>query len=144
MIAIEWTKHGLTGLCADVAKSTVRVTRTFRFSWPRGIDPADQPQQAGTWLKSQFDRLGIRGRQVDVVLPREEVVVRRLQVPDASPRTLAAFRDRTLAMCCTAGLAGLPQISLPRIMVEGCPLGLSLVARPDGDEMLLQAAIELS
>ena len=62
----------------------------------------------------------------------------------SSRRTLAAFRDRTLNMCCTAGLAGLPQISLPRAMVEGCPFGLSLIARPRGDEMLLQVVSDLT
>ena len=59
-------------------------------------------------------------------------------------RTLAAFRDRTLRMTCLAGLAGLPQIGLPRVMVEGCPLGLSLIGPVGGDEMLLQAAVDLT
>jgi amidase len=59
-------------------------------------------------------------------------------------RTLAAFRDRTLRMTCLAGLAGLPQIGLPRTMVEGCPLGISLIGPANGDEMLLQAAIDLT
>lgn len=58
--------------------------------------------------------------------------------------TLAAYRDRTLEMCCIAGLAGAPQIGMPRTMVNGCPLGISLVARPGGDEMLLAAAIALT
>ncbi len=62
----------------------------------------------------------------------------------ADRRTLAAFRDRTLDMCCIAGLAGLPQIGLPRAMVGGCPLGISLVGPAGGDEMLLQAAVDLT
>lgn len=56
---------------------------------------------------------------------------------------LEAFRNATLSMCCIAGLSGLPQISLPRATVAGAPLGISLIARPGGDEMLLQAAREL-
>lgn len=59
-------------------------------------------------------------------------------------RTLAAYRDRTLRMTCVAGLAGLPQIGLPRAMVEGCPLGISLIGPAGSDEMLLQAAIDLT
>jgi amidase len=56
---------------------------------------------------------------------------------------LEPFRNATLSICCIAGLAGLPQISLPRAMVDGAPLGISLIARPGGDEMLLRAAREL-
>jgi amidase len=59
------------------------------------------------------------------------------------PESLEAFRNATLSMCCIAGLAGLAQISLPRATVDGAPLGISLVARPGGDEMLLRAALEL-
>jgi amidase len=58
--------------------------------------------------------------------------------------TLAIFRDRTLRMNCIAGLAGLPQVALPRAMVEGCPLGLGLIGPAGGDEMLLQTAIDVT
>ena len=43
-------------------------------------------------------------------------------------------------MTCIAGLARLPQVSLPVAEVEGCPVGLSLVARRGEDGMLLAAA----
>ena len=50
------------------------------------------------------------------------------------------FRARALAMSCIAGLAGLPQVTLPAAEVEGCPVGLSLIARRGEDAMLLAAA----
>ena len=42
-------------------------------------------------------------------------------------------------MTCIAGLARLPQVSLPVAEVEGCPVGLSLVAWRGEDAMLAAA-----
>ncbi|MDP1908234.1 MAG: amidase family protein [Hyphomicrobium sp.] len=39
-----------------------------------------------------------------------------------------------------AGLAGLPAITLPIAMFDGCPLGLSVIAGPGEDEALLAFA----
>jgi amidase len=41
-----------------------------------------------------------------------------------------------------ASLARLPQINLPATYVEGCPVGLSLIAGPYRDELLLALAEE--
>jgi amidase len=50
------------------------------------------------------------------------------------------FRARVMSMTCVAGLARLPQVSIPAAEVDGCPVGLSLVARRGEDAMLLAAA----
>lgn len=65
---------------------------------------------------------------------------------DIAPRVGAsvadqiAFRDRTLALTCVASLCRLPQVNLPAGVVEGVPVGLSLIGPPNGDAMLLAAA----
>lgn len=50
------------------------------------------------------------------------------------------FYRAALTLGCVAGLAGLPVVTLPATEVEGCPLGLSLVAGPGEDEALLAFA----
>jgi len=62
---------------------------------------------------------------------------------DAHPDVLEAFRTRTMALTCTTGLAGLPQITLPVGMVDGCPVGLSFVGWANGDESLLDLGVTL-
>ena len=70
--------------------------------------------------------------------------------PDAAPRLdadLPAQRDhrlRVLAMTALAGHAGLPQVSLPLLRVEGCPLGVSLIAPAGSDRALLAFARRFS
>jgi len=54
------------------------------------------------------------------------------------------FRARAILFTCTAGLAGLPQISMPLGTVDGAPVGLSLMARPGGDETLLALAEKIA
>jgi len=59
---------------------------------------------------------------------------------DASVSAQVEFREKTLALTCVASLCRLPQINLPAITIEGCPVGLSLIAGPRGDERLLAVA----
>jgi amidase len=56
------------------------------------------------------------------------------------PKLLDNLRARALPILCIAGLARLPQVSLPLAQLDGCPLGLSLIAAPGNDTLLLHLA----
>ncbi|MBW5448914.1 amidase [Cohnella sp. CFH 77786] len=47
-------------------------------------------------------------------------------------------RARTLQLCCIAGLAGLPQVTLPVAEINGSPIGLSVIAGLGQDVKLLE------
>jgi amidase len=49
-------------------------------------------------------------------------------------------RNRVIMLTCLAGMLGTPQLSLPLGEVDGLPVGLSILARPGGDGMLLALA----
>jgi amidase len=57
---------------------------------------------------------------------------------------LTAFRQRTLALTSVASLARAPQISVPVATVEGCPVGLSLLAAPGRDAFLLDVVASIA
>jgi amidase len=57
---------------------------------------------------------------------------------------LDSFRTAALELLCAAGLAGLPQISIPVSTVDGGPVGLSIIAPPSQDGQLLSTAIWLA
>jgi len=63
---------------------------------------------------------------------------------NAAPAATEDFRARALAVLCPAGLARLPQVSLPLARLDGCPLGLSIVTARGGDAMLLALAKALA
>ena len=50
------------------------------------------------------------------------------------------FRNRALSMLAIAGHGGLPQVSVPLAASQGSPLGLSLVAAPGSDRLLIETA----
>ena len=62
---------------------------------------------------------------------------------DCRPR-LERFRVRVMRLTCMSGLSGLPQITIPAGIVDGCPAGLSLIGWAGGDEALLDLACRLS
>jgi amidase len=63
---------------------------------------------------------------------------------DVGGDELESFRIRVMRLTCMAGLAGLPQISLPVGTVSGCPAGLSLIGWAGSDEVLLDLAVSLA
>ncbi len=81
-LALDWEKHRLTGLDAEVVKSRVRVRSCLQFNWPEESAWGLSAAEAGDALKTEIERLGVRARHVLVALPREDVAVRLIEVPD--------------------------------------------------------------
>ena len=63
---------------------------------------------------------------------------------DTDAETLDAFRARAMALTAIAGVGGLPQISIPAAVVDGCPVGLSFIGWAGADESLLDLAVQLA
>lgn len=126
--------------------------------WVRTADPAFGPgvaermQAAATLQDDEVreaagarERIRARVHQVltgDVLicLPTAAGIAPRRNLPAAE---LDAFRQRLLSLTCISGHAGTPQINLPLVNYEDCPLGLSLIAAPGNDEQLLSVAAGL-
>ena len=75
-----------------------------------------------------------------VVLPSAPGIAPLLK---SAPETVNSFRSRALALTAPAGLAGLPQISLPLCTVDKCPVGISIMGGPRSDETLLALACRI-
>lgn len=61
---------------------------------------------------------------------------------ETSPAEMEQFRGDAMRMLCIAGLAGLPQISVPVTEVDACPLGLSLMMAAGADRTLLDFVVD--
>lgn len=64
-------------------------------------------------------------------------------VANRAGEELETYRAKAISMTCSAGLAGLPQISLPLGEIDGLPFGISLMGEQASDLELLRVA-ELS
>ncbi len=76
-----------------------------------------------------------------LALPSASGIAPRRGAPAAE---LEEFRGRTLGLTCIAGLARLPQVSLPVARLDGCPVGLGLIAAAGLDETLIDIATRLN
>ena len=112
-----------------------------RFAWAASVD-------ARSVANAKMRREDIT-RRMAALLPGATVLL----VPSApgiaplrnSPsQVLDDLRARALAILSIAGLARLPQVSVPVARLEGCPLGLSLIAARGRDTMLLDLAGKLT
>ena len=111
-----------------------------RFAWAPTVDPADITR-AGARREEIARRMAemLDGRTV-LALPSAPGIALRRNSP---PNVLDDLRARALPILCIAGLARLPQISLPLAQLDGCPLGLSLIAASGNDTLLLELAGKL-
>ena len=81
-IALDWEHLQVCGLDAEVTAAGVRVHQAFTLTWPEGKSPDVDALAAGGWLHEQFQSLGLTAKSVLVTVPREDAVVRVLEVPD--------------------------------------------------------------
>ncbi len=95
--------------------------------------------------KEQRERIAQR---LDTLLAGNAVLMLPT-VPDIAPlvntpaQSTDDFRARAMSLLCVAGLARLPQVHLPYAKLDGCPLGVSLLAARGNDPLLLRIAREL-
>lgn len=111
-----------------------------RFEAGRRVSQSDYEAAAANRASIRERIHGILGDDGFIVLPTFPTIAPPLKSDDAA---LEAFRSRALSMMCTAGLAGVPQLSLPMAIVDGCPLGLSLIGPPGRDRALIALARRL-
>lgn len=92
-------------------------------------------------IPAQEQRAQITARLESLL--RDDAVIALPSSPGPAPRRdadeagLDRFRMAALELLCPAGLAGLPQISMPTGTVDGGPVGLSLIGGRHRDDALL-------
>lgn len=111
-----------------------------RFQMASAISP-EQHASASAKRKDIAERmLDLLGDDAVIVSPSSPGAA-PLRSADAA--SLDGFRMAALELLCPAGLAGLPQASIPAGSDEGAPLGLSLIGGRKTEETLLGMASTL-
>ncbi|KKW69126.1 amidase [Lampropedia cohaerens] len=108
-----------------------------RFEWSRGISASDvEPHHR---LRVEFSRAidALLGQDGVLLMPTMPQVAPLAASDDAAHED---YRNQSIRQLCVAGLAKLPQISLPVMAIEGVPLGLSLIGPRGSDRSLVKLA----
>jgi amidase len=126
-----WREHG-----AWITKNTPRFGPEIgeRFKWASTV--TDAMAEAAMAERRRICR------HLEATIPEETVVVMPTApgiapLVNASGEDLADHRSRVLAMTAAAGLAGLPQISVPAARGDHLPVGLSFLGARGSDSALL-------
>jgi amidase len=132
-----WATHGAWAtapgrVLSEAVRERIELSRTVR--------PAD--------VAAAFVRREALTRRLATLLGDDGIVIipTAHDLPpmrDAAVPAQVTFREKTLALTSVASLTRLPQINLPVTSVDGCPVGLSLIAGARCDESLLLLAEEL-
>lgn len=126
-----WTTHSAW---IEKVKPVFGPDIAARFSWAASLAGADHSiaQNKREEISSQLRQL--LGEDNCLVIPT---------VPGPAPRRggdlrqLEENRSGAMMLSCIAGLAGLPQVTLPMLSTNGLPLGLSVIAGHGQDIRLL-------
>jgi len=106
-----------------------------RFAEASSITPAEIARWAPVRATLAARVRAALGDSVGLVVP---TTPRSALRKDAAPSEFSDFYQRALTLTSIAGHAGLPQISIPVGDVNGCPVGLSIVASTGHDRALLE------
>jgi amidase len=110
-----------------------------RFQWTRTIATADVERMKVKREEIARRMASLLGEDAVLCLPTAPGIAPKLATPT---KDLESFRARAFALLCVAGLARLPQISLPLGTLANCPIGLSLIAPRGADRPLLNWAAD--
>ena len=112
-----------------------------RFMWASTIEAAAVATASAHRARISLHLESLLADNAVLAIPSTPGVAPLLDIPVTE---LERWRNRALGLLCIAGHAGLPQVSLPLVKVDGLPVGLSLIAARGNDLLLLRLACELS
>ena len=112
-----------------------------RFADAASIAPAEVARCAPVRASIAARVKALLDDGVGLVMPTAPCVALR---KNASASEVADFYRRALVLTSVAGHAGVAQISIPAGCVDGCPVGLSILAAADHDRALLEIGRRLA
>lgn len=134
LIAIDWNHDACDVVEAEFAGGRVTVERVLRLPWPTAVDRETDPVGMGTWLRDQLTAAGVAAHEAVLVLPREDVVTRRLELPQAPDEELPELvRFQAAARSATpVDQLAIDFVPLPPVSAEpGRPALMASIERSD-------------
>lgn len=133
-----WTQHGAW---VGRVKPKFGPGVKERMEWVSTIDPHKLGQAKVTREEVTRRMNRLLADHAVLVMPTVPGIAPLRNTP---AKEIDDFRSRALSLLCVAGLARLPQVNLPLAQLDGCPLGVSILAARGGDLVLLGLARALS
>ncbi|ARP95078.1 amidase [Bordetella genomosp. 13] len=132
-----WRTHG-----AWITSASPRFAPAIEGRWraAASVDPHAASQAASVHEALRAELRGLLGDDRYAILPSASSAA---MPRDADPAVVDQVRTQTFRITSLAGLAGLPQVSIPFIGSDGLPYGVSLLGPAGSDLALIRLACEL-
>lgn len=83
-VSLYWDRTEWVAAEVSVNAGAVRLLNICTDAWPEEPSIPGSASAGGAWLKAGLSRAGIRSRAVWLILPREDVILRHLELPKAA------------------------------------------------------------
>lgn len=80
-LIVCWDRQHVSACQADAYGGSARITGGWTGVFPEGMVPAQNPKAAGEWLRNQWQAAGFTAKAVWLMMPREDVILRHLELP---------------------------------------------------------------
>ena len=112
-----------------------------RFAWSRQVTDAQVAAAQAFRQRFRTHLAQLLGTDGVLLLPTMPDIAPRRDEPESA---LEDYRNRAIRLLCGAGLASVPQLSLPLAGRDGAPMGLSLLGPAGTDRRLVALAERLA
>lgn len=132
-----WRNHGLwyerihPNMAPDIRE---------RMEWARSLDPAEE-ENCRSAIAATVAELQQRIGGRCLIFPTSPLVPPRI---DEDETAFATYRKRVFQQTSLSGIMGTPQISMPLMLVDGLPVGISVMGPRGSDRSLLQRVCDIS
>ncbi|MCH7838785.1 MAG: pilus assembly protein PilM [Planctomycetes bacterium] len=96
LLAIDWDSRNLRVVHALLGKREVKIDRLLSVAIPSGVDPSD-PEQMGQHIRRVLDQESIYTKHAVVDIPRDQAILKTLQLPVQDPDALPGMVEIQVA-----------------------------------------------
>lgn len=123
-LIVCWDRQHVSACQADAHGGSARLTGGWTGVFPEGMVPSQNPKAAGEWLRNQWQSAGLTAKSVWLMMPREDVILRHLElpaIPDEELPDIVRFQTSTRSA-----------VSLDSVHLDFLPLS-PITSRPGRD-----------
>ncbi|MDZ4686228.1 MAG: hypothetical protein SH850_14265, partial [Planctomycetaceae bacterium] len=96
VLIVTWERRRVSAVQAAGFGESARLSGCWSAEWPEAVPtPLQNAKAAGEWLAGQWRTAGLTAKATWLIVPREDVILRHLelpQVPDADLPDLVRFQ----------------------------------------------------
>jgi hypothetical protein len=89
VLIVTWDRRRVSAVQAHGHGEAARLSASWSADWPEAVPtPLQNAQAAGQWLSGQWRTAGLTAKSVWLIVPREDVILRHMEMPKVGDEEL--------------------------------------------------------